>query len=582
MKKSAAILLILIFSISLVSAGFWGELWEKIIGKEDGSLEGKLATLPIGKTYCDALYDLIELGFLANCSSKNYEKRADIDNSGLIDYGDLSYFAPNQNNETWCVKELLKEDDVCEGGGNGNGGNGSGTQEMTLDRILNMCFELSEEECNQYKIDFVKSIVDTYTDYHNNYDSLISKYNQDVLYIQWDNNLTIGGILGDFHRAPLYYPYSENILNNSQHEEISTEFKNKHLILRYDVHGYPRLAGMGLIVEDIDSVSSRIYTTNEEYINFSFKEGSPALFVDSNTCGSEILWDPGGTFCCQPQARLISKAWVYIDNDGASYVMQNFRRYFASEGTIGKSLLKTSRRHWYFHGDITAHVPYKTNLTPECGWAEKQGIDCICNPDKSKNKLAVVIKEGGIYDNLDLINSITSFLSSVESDIVISGSLEKFPGNTFEELDSFIESLYYDLDVAYVIFIGEDLPYTQLHSGTGGVNLYGGQELGIINNSRISIGRWEYCYDVAISYILPPLSPTFCRPGEIRCFNGTRKVCSSDGDVWLTIIGTCQESINQTISQEETIEKNEPITSQESKKEGIIKRVINWFRKLFS
>tara|TARA_Y100000310_G_scaffold333695_1_gene411755 strand:- start:1567 stop:3429 length:1863 start_codon:yes stop_codon:yes gene_type:complete len=400
-----------------------------------------------------------------------------------------------------------------------------GTSVLTeLETILNMCFGLTETECNQYKIDFIKKVVDQYTSYHNNYDSLISQYNEDVLFIEWDNSLpdNIGSPVAG-HTPNPDYPFNLQQVNNTLHDIILGEFKEAHLIGSYLVHGWSRIVGIGLTTNNESSQYNEIYTTTQEYLNFSYQEGNPILFVDAKACGSSIVWDSGNIFCCWPQTFLGSKAWMYSDIDGASYLQNNFRRYFASEGTIGKSLLKTARPDWYFHGDITSHVPYADNLTPECGWADKQGIDCICNPNETKNELAVIIKKSGIYDDANLISSINSFISSIYSDLGIMGNIQKFSGTTFEDLDLFIENLYYNSNVAYVILIGEDLPITEAVEGK--IVLIGAQELGIVNNSRIIQNRNEYCYDVAISYILSPLHPPTCKDGQTKCENRILYVC---------------------------------------------------------
>ena len=414
------------------------------------------------------------------------------------------------------------------------------SHDLDLDSVLNMCHGLSQEDCNQYKMNFVDSVINTYAGYHNNYDSLISEYNEDVLFIDWDNSLpeSIGSPTGGEYSLDPEYPFLLKEVKNTQHEIIYSEFEKPYLITKYKVHGEPRRIGVGLTFNEETSQQNKIYTTNEEFIEFFFENNNPCLFFDSTACGSWILWNQGSTFCCWPQTMLISGVWAYVDTSGAYYEIQNFRKYFASEGMIGRSLLKVARGDWYFHGDITAHVPHKDSLTPECGWAEKEGTDCICELDQTKDKLVIIIKEGGIYDNSQLINSINYFISSVDLDLGISGSLQKFSGTTFEELDLFIEEKYYNSGVAYLILIGEDLPITQMVPGTEGIRLYGAQKLGIVDNNKIVEGRNTYCYDVAISYILPPLhSPTLCKKGETECDSGQLLKCAEEN--WVSTGESC-------------------------------------------
>ena len=577
-------------SLSTIGKAFEQATKEKKAGakveKEDLSIEVSCDTVDFNS---DGLvdtddYTLFESNFMRKgCREKNnWCDGYDVDKSGKVDYGDFSYFVP------WyhvgdCGEEITCSDVDYDGDGFvypidliqivNRGGKCIGDEEydviydldkdgcitetdynislqfegqecgveeeiMNLSRLFNMCFDLNEDECNQYKIDFIKQVVDQYTSYHNNYDSLISQYNEDVLFINWDDEC--GVTSPSFHIEPPY-PYSILTVNNTEHDRIYDEFENRHLILYYKVHGYPRVGGFGLKLEDVSTCD--IYTTNEELINFSFTENTPSLFIDSTTCGNWILWNPGQTFCCWPQATLISGTWSYFYLSGGYEVMNNFKKYFASEGLLGKSLLRTARNDWYFQGDITAHTPYAANLTPACGWADKQGIECICEPDETKNQLAIIIKENGIYDNSDLISSINSFISSIYLDLGISGNPQKFSGTTFEELDLFIEDLYYNSNVAYVILVGEDLPVTQVHPETSGIELFGAQELGIVNNSRIVPERIIYCYDVAISYIMPPLSPFGCKEGSFKCEEETLFFCDQN-HVWVGE-GVCECTPNE-------------------------------------
>ncbi|MBU3913689.1 MAG: hypothetical protein KKE50_06370 [Nanoarchaeota archaeon] len=104
MKKESVFvfcLILFILSTSFASASWFSGIWNKITGNA------------ISAPYCEQLSNLIQGSFNANCSSANYDKRADIDNSKLIDYGGLGLFSPNQDNEIWCLVQLNKEEDSC-------------------------------------------------------------------------------------------------------------------------------------------------------------------------------------------------------------------------------------------------------------------------------------------------------------------------------------------------------------------------------------------------------------------------------------------------------------------------------------
>jgi len=128
---------------------------------------------------------------------------------------------------------------------------------------------------------------------------------------------------------------------------------------------------------------------------------------------------------------------------------------------------------------------------------------CTCHPDMSKNKVVVVIAKDGIYDNVAVSSAVSEYYASVKKDLNIGNpGLKKFPGETIEELNTFVDALYVNDDIAYIIFVGEDLPV-----GKGS------------NTGRIGELFWSLecvggdcgccrCSDVAVSYILPPFTYT--------------------------------------------------------------------------
>ncbi|PIN98608.1 MAG: hypothetical protein COT90_03445, partial [Candidatus Diapherotrites archaeon CG10_big_fil_rev_8_21_14_0_10_31_34] len=353
------------------------------------------------------------------------------------------------------------------------------------------------------------------------------------LFIEWDNNLdaeTIGSSVGGHFPDPAYsFPLTK--IYNSDFNRVLEELKKKHIILNYFVHGNPTTAGFGLSLNETESERNKIYTTNDEFIKFAFENGSAALLVDAKACGSWIVWEPNKSFCCWPQAMTGSGVWLYMDPSGGYEYQQNLQKKFSSGEITGKSLLEVPRGELYVHGDITAHLPKNGTTELSCEWADKQGIPCVCSPPEEKNKLAVIIKQNGIYDNQALINSINNFIESVELDTGISGSLHKFGGSSFEELDSFTENLYNNSNVAYMILIGNDLPIFE----SDGLQLKGTQELGTVN-SIIENGLG--CYNVAISYILPPLhNPQNCKKGETNCVEGQLYKCSDDN--WVLTGESC-------------------------------------------
>ena len=83
-------------------------------------------------------------------------------------------------------------------------------------------------------------------------------------------------------------------------------------------------------------------------------------------------------------------------------------------------------------------------------------------PDPTKNKVAVVIGKEGIYDSERVASQVSEYFKAVKKDLDIENAgLKKFEGKTLndiDKLDKFVDELYLNEDVAYIIFIGDDLP----------------------------------------------------------------------------------------------------------------------------
>jgi hypothetical protein len=120
-----------------------------------------------------------------------------------------------------------------------------------------------------------------------------------------------------------------------------------------------------------------------------------------------------------------------------------------------------------------------------------------------KDRVAVVIAEGGIYDNDAVASQVSEYYASVKKDLNIDNAgLKKFPGETIGELNTFVDALYVDDNVGYVFLVGEDLPVGK-DTTTG--------ELHEIYWSLECVGRecgCCKCSNIAISYILPPFTYT--------------------------------------------------------------------------
>lgn len=65
------------------------------------------------RLFCDELYDRINKSFEMGCGDDSYDELADIDKSGFVDFGDLSFYAGNKNNQSWCEETLKNTTNPC-------------------------------------------------------------------------------------------------------------------------------------------------------------------------------------------------------------------------------------------------------------------------------------------------------------------------------------------------------------------------------------------------------------------------------------------------------------------------------------
>ena len=87
------------------------------------------------------------------------------------------------------------------------------------------------------------------------------------------------------------------------------------------------------------------------------------------------------------------------------------------------------------------------------------GSSGYCWPDMGKNKVAIVIEKGGIYDSDKMNSQVLEYYRAVKKDLNIDNvGLKKFDGKTVDELDRFVDEIYTNDDVGYIILVGDDLP----------------------------------------------------------------------------------------------------------------------------
>ena len=124
-----------------------------------------------------------------------------------------------------------------------------------------------------------------------------------------------------------------------------------------------------------------------------------------------------------------------------------------------------------------------------------------CEPRAGKDRVAIVVMKGGIYDSPAIDSKIFAYYASVRKDIGIEAAdPKKFDGKSMDELDIFMDELYLEDDVGYAIMVGDDLPLANVPNDSL-------ESLTAMYN-RLNIVQRNFgmltCPDLAISYILPP------------------------------------------------------------------------------
>lgn len=196
------------------------------------------------------------------------------------------------------------------------------------------------------KADFVLKILETYTDYHDNFATYDSKYQKSVLYIKAKDPPDVEG-----PPEHVGYDLPKVIVFNTEREKVKDELKSKHIILTYPcgAHGSPTSIGIGLS-------NYGIQTTLEEYSSFVKENGVPALFIDAATCGASVIKSNNLSYCCWPQIYMESGVWAYYIFGGGGSEIIRMQEAFSKEETIGLAIRKNIIGQALIFGDILAHM----------------------------------------------------------------------------------------------------------------------------------------------------------------------------------------------------------------------------------
>jgi hypothetical protein len=147
----------------------------------------------------------------------------------------------------------------------------------------------------------------------------------------------------------------------------------------------------------------------------------------------------------------------------------------------------------------------------------KIDYNCTCIINSQKDKLTIILRKDGIYNSPKLVTAIELYLNSVEENLGLRNiGISYFEGSSIEELDMFIDFLYFERDIGYLIYIGDEFDFTWAKDEFTSFNrFFELQNIGI-NEEDYFIPNEEgegsivnpslLCQEVAISWIVPYLN----------------------------------------------------------------------------
>jgi hypothetical protein len=210
---------------------------------------------------------------------------------------------------------------------------------------------------NDEKVDFVSNVLATYTNYHENFAELSKKYQKSVLYVV-DYSLIRGQEYLEQHQeGGMGYNLPLAIVFNNESRKLMDELENKHIVLSFYVHGTEMIQQLILRASDFEPEFESINpSTLEGWMNLSKKYGTPALFVEANSCGHTPLGYNEEKHCCWPQIYVESGVWAYYgiccDNDEEL----NMEKGITKDRMIGLAIRKGVVGDILVYGDILAHM----------------------------------------------------------------------------------------------------------------------------------------------------------------------------------------------------------------------------------
>lgn len=205
---------------------------------------------------------------------------------------------------------------------------------------------------NDEKAGFVTNALANYTDYHENFAEVSSKYQKSVLYAL-DYSLVRGQEYLEQHEEfGMGYKMPMTIVLNNESQKLMDELNNKHIVLSFYVHGTELIQQLiyppSNVKPEFESINPN---TLEGWMNLSKEYGTPALFVDAFSCGHTPLGYNEEKHCCWPQIYMESGVWTYYGLDSLK-----MEKRISTGKTIGFAMRRGVVSDVLIFGDILAHT----------------------------------------------------------------------------------------------------------------------------------------------------------------------------------------------------------------------------------
>ena len=206
---------------------------------------------------------------------------------------------------------------------------------------------------DQEKEEFIISMFEKYTSYHNDPESIYNKFSKNVLMIE---DIDFTSYQNTWYRSIHFY--NSTILKNNQYDQIRFEVEKKPIMLLYNVHWAPTILWLWLFESNKTDDWSKTYSNNEsDVLAWYNKHGEVSLFIDvMAACYNDILANKNKGFCCRPQTRMKVWVWTHFQVLWDPY-HNSFERWLFKEKVVWKAIRRTRHNQNTIYWDILWTTP---------------------------------------------------------------------------------------------------------------------------------------------------------------------------------------------------------------------------------